>query len=74
MRKLPAFSDKEAIKILGDLCDQRTIAPSLVLQLTEKWVNFSGAGRAHGISEEIELVLAEYLREQEEELDTDEVR
>lgn len=65
MRRLPAFADPEARLLLDELCRKRGIEPSLVHQLAEKWMNFSGAGRAHGVSGEIEFVLLEYMRERD---------
>ena len=66
LRKLPAFSDPKAKKILKELCDRRGIQPSLVRHLTEKWAGHSGRGRAHGVTGEIDFIVSDYLRDHEE--------
>lgn len=61
MRKLPAFSDQQAKKILGELCRRHSLDPNLVLQLAEVHARYSGSGRAQGVFAELDVVLNDYV-------------
>lgn len=66
MRKLPAFQEERAKRLLHDLCEHKDIEPSLVQSLTEVLASYTGKGRRRGLYDEFDLVLSEYLRERQQ--------
>ena len=66
VRRLPAFDDRKAKKLLKELARQHGVEPQLILRLTEVVRAFSGSGRRHGINSQFDLVVMDYLQDHAE--------
>jgi hypothetical protein len=58
------FRDPEAVAILREVCEKHDVDESLLRELCGLTDEFAGSGRRHGITENIQGMIDEFLHRQ----------
>ena len=67
-KRLPIFCQSDARRVVEDACNEHGISPNLLEELVELERDHVGMARREGITDGLDAILGEHLKEAEEQL------